>query len=234
MLHHGFGCAQMWKDIYPALEKAGYCVIMYDRRGYGRSEGGPDFEDFYVSDGFNDAMRRETAAFLDFLGLDAVHLVGQCEGGVAAAWFAAAHPDRVRTVVLASTLYASPRPLPELNREAFHKSFDELDEPLRRKLMDWHGPDRARPFFEMFRVMGGAYGCGYFKLRPTLERIQAPALVLYPDRSFLFEVEQGVAMYRALPQGELAVIPSCGHNSYEQAPDDYSAAVLGFLERHGF
>jgi hypothetical protein len=30
----------------------GYRVIMYDRRGYGQSERGTDFEEFYVSDRF--------------------------------------------------------------------------------------------------------------------------------------------------------------------------------------
>ena len=34
LLHHGFGCTKMWKDIYPALVENGYRVVMYDRRGY--------------------------------------------------------------------------------------------------------------------------------------------------------------------------------------------------------
>ena len=52
LLHHGFGCVKTWEEIYPGLVDEGYRVIMYDRRGYGRSEKGPDFMDFYVSDGF--------------------------------------------------------------------------------------------------------------------------------------------------------------------------------------
>jgi len=38
LLHHGFGCTKMWKDIWPALVKAGYRVVLYDRRGYGGLE----------------------------------------------------------------------------------------------------------------------------------------------------------------------------------------------------
>jgi pimeloyl-ACP methyl ester carboxylesterase len=52
LLHHGFGSTKMWKDIYPSLVEKGYRVIMYDRRGYGQSERGTDFEEFYVSDRF--------------------------------------------------------------------------------------------------------------------------------------------------------------------------------------
>jgi hypothetical protein len=55
--------------------------------------------------------------------------------------------------------------------------------------------------------------------------------VLYPDRSILFEVEQGIHFYRHLPQGELEVIPRCGHNTYEHRPVEYVSALLGFLKR---
>jgi pimeloyl-ACP methyl ester carboxylesterase len=56
--------------------------------------------------------------------------------------------------------------------------------------------------------------------------------VLYPDRSFLFGVEQGVTFYRLLPRGELAVLPKCGHNTYDQKPEDYVREILAFLDRH--
>jgi pimeloyl-ACP methyl ester carboxylesterase len=58
--------------------------------------------------------------------------------------------------------------------------------------------------------------------------------VLYPDRSFLFDVEQGVAFFRHLVSGELAVLPKCGHNTYEYRPNEYVRQVLAFLKRHGY
>jgi pimeloyl-ACP methyl ester carboxylesterase len=64
--------------------------------------------------------------------------------------------------------------------------------------------------------------------------VSCPALVLYPDRSFLFPVEQGVSFYRHLPKGELAVLPNCGHNTYEHRPKDYVRHVLQFYRRHDF
>ncbi len=38
LLHHGFGCTRMWEDIFPALIEYGYQVVLYDRKGYGRSQ----------------------------------------------------------------------------------------------------------------------------------------------------------------------------------------------------
>jgi len=232
LLHHGFGCTRMWEEIYPPLVDRGYRVVMYDRRGYGRSDKGEDFEAFYVSDGFRAAGVRELAGLKKALGLETVHLVGQCEGGVLAVDYALDHPERVRTLSVSSTQCYSGKGMAEFNREKFPKAFRDLDPDLRKKLAEWHGSDHAERFFDMFRVLGGAYGTGVFDLRPLLPSVSCPGLVLYPDRSFLFDVEQGVAFYRLLPRGELAVLPKCGHNTYDQRPEAYAREILAFLERH--
>lgn len=232
LLHHGFGCLEMWKDIYPALVGAGYRVVLYDRRGYGRSEKGEDFMDFYVSDGFRAAAVRELEGMRKKLGLDNIHLVGQCEGGVVAVDYALDYPNRVNTVSISSTQCYCKTSMPEFNREKFPKAFGELDPDLREKFKRWHGEEHAEPFFELFRTRGGSYGTGSFDLRPLLPSIECPFFVLYPDRSALFDVEQGVSFYRHVQKGELAVLPKCGHNTYEQRPVEYTRGVLEFLERH--
>ncbi len=232
LLHHGFGCTRMWEEIYPPLVERGYRVVMYDRRGYGRSDRGEDFEAFYVSDGFRAAGVRELAGLKRALGLDAAHLVGQCEGGVLAVDYALDHPERVRTLSISSTQCYSGKGMAEFNREKFPKAFHELDPGLQKKLGEWHGADHAERFFDMFRTLGGAYGTGVFDLRPLLPSVSCPGLVLYPDRSFLFDVEQGVTFYRLLPRGELAVLPKCGHNTYDQKPEAYVREILAFLDRH--
>jgi pimeloyl-ACP methyl ester carboxylesterase len=234
LLHHGFGCTKIWKDIYPGLVEEGYRVILYDRRGYGQSEAGPDFQEFYVSDRFRPESVKELSALTEALQLEEFHIIGQCEGGVVAVDFAAAHPDPVKSVITSSTQCFSDMTMEKLNPIKFPKAFQELGPDLRAKLMDWHGPENAEPFFNQFRKFGGAYGKDVFDLRPVLPSVTCPALVLYPDRSFIFDVEQGVAFYRHLPKGELAVLPSCGHNTYEHRPADYVRNVLAFYGRHGF
>jgi len=230
LLHHGIGCTKIWKDIYPALVDKGYRILMYDRRGYGQSEKGSGFTDFYVSDRFRPESVEELARLIDFVGMGRVHLIGQCEGGVVAADFAAKYPDQVKSMVISSTQCFSHMKMVEKNALMFPKPFRELDPELKAKLVEWHG-EAAEAFFDQFRQFGGAYGTDLFDLRPVLSSIQCPTLVLYPDRSSLFEVEQGVAMYRSLPGGELAVLPGCGHNTYQYRPDDYVQISLRFIER---
>jgi len=228
-LHHGFGCSKMWKEIYPSFLELGYRVVIYDRRGYGLSDPGSDFFTFYVSPSFRAQSVQELFRLRDALGLDIFHLVGQCEGGVVAIDYATACPTHVRSVTTSSTQCFSNVTMREFNAEKFQKSFRELDPQLQKKLFDWHGDQRAERFFEQFRTEGGAYGSDIFDLRPVLPYVHCPALVLFPDRSFLFEVEQGVNFYRHLKKGELAVLPRCGHNTYEQKPKEYVAIVSDFL-----
>jgi len=230
-LHHGFGCTKMWKEIYPAFVERGFQVLMYDRRGYGRSEEGRGFMDFYVSDRFRTESVEEMHGLVGAMDIKRFHIVGQCEGGVVGADYAAQHPDQVESMVISSTQCFSHVPMVEKNRSDFPMAFAELELELRQKMTEWHG-ERAEALFDQFRRFGGAYGRAMFDLRPVLSAVLCPTLVLYPDRSSIFEVEQGVAMYRSLPKGELAVLPKCGHNTYQYRPDEYVRMALDFFARH--
>ncbi len=141
------------------------------------------------------------AEFKAQLGIGPCHLVGQCEGGVVAADYAAKYPVQVRSLVTSSTQCFSEVPMTELNAIKFTKAFSELDPELRAKFLDWHGEKNAEASFNQFRLYGGAYGKDYFDLRNTLRSVTCPSLVIYPDRSFIFDVEQGVAFYKHLPYG---------------------------------
>jgi pimeloyl-ACP methyl ester carboxylesterase len=135
--------------------------------------------------------------------------------------------------VISSTLCYSTVNMSEFNAAKFTKSFQELDPDLQTKLTSWHG-QRTERFFNQFRQFGGAYGKFFFDLRPSIGLVNCPTLVLYPDRSILFEVEQGIAFYRHLPKGELAVLPNCGHNTYDEQPEHYASHVIDFLARHRY
>lgn len=231
LLHHGFSSGRMWDGIYPGLVGAGYKVVLYDRRGYGQSEPGNDFEEFYVSDRYCPESVEELAALCDRLDIRSFNIVGQCEGGVVGVYYAERFPGQVRALAISSTMCSSSSPLTEFNKASFPTPFHELEPAIRDSLLRWHGPDRAEPLYELARVRGGAYGCGMFDLRPRLAQVSCPTLVLYPDRSSLFGVEQAVAFYRHLPDGELAVLPRCGHNTYQHYPKEYVRHVLSFLDR---
>lgn len=230
LLHHGFGSSAIWNSIYPRFVETGYKVVMYDRRGFGKSERGSDFVEFYESDRYRMDSMRELRAVKEFLGIGPCHLVGQCEGGVVGIDYAVKYSSDVKTLTIASTQCYSEVTMAELNARKFKSRFADLEPQIRAKMEYWHGDYRAVNY-EQFAKYGGEYGVEIFDLRPILPFVRCPTLVLYPDRSAIFDVEQAVAFYRHLPRGELAVFPRCGHNTYEQRPEEYIRTVLDFLRR---
>jgi pimeloyl-ACP methyl ester carboxylesterase len=229
-MHHGFGCTKIWNKIVPRFAAEGYRVVMYDRRGYGRSDGGDDFFEFYESDRYRPESVEELRLVKERLGIESCHLVGQCEGGVVGIDYAVKYPQEVKTLTVASTQCYSEVPMTDLNVMRLVNTFAELEPMLQTKMVDWHG-QAAEIKYNQFAKYGGAYGIDHFDLRPILPMVACPTLVLYPDRSSIFDVEQSIDFYRHLPKGELAVFPKCGHNTYEQRPEEYIRTILDFMKR---
>jgi pimeloyl-ACP methyl ester carboxylesterase len=230
LMHHGFGCGKIWKAIYPHLVVQGFRVVIYDRRGFGQSESGDDFPGFYESDRYRQESVEELRIIKESLGIKECHLVGQCEGGVVGIDYSIKYPLEVKTLTVASTQCCSEVPMIELNAMKFVEKYANLEPAIQTKMVEWHG-ENAEIRYDQFARYGGAYGMNYFDLQPILPLVVCPTLVLYPDRSSIFDVEQAVAFYRHLSKGELAVFPKCGHNTYEQRPEDYIRTVLDFIMR---
>jgi pimeloyl-ACP methyl ester carboxylesterase len=91
-LHEGVTDSRAWKPFAAALAPACH-VVLFDRRGYGRSErwDGP-----YAP--ANDVVR-----VLDAAGLERASLVGGSMGGMTALTAALEHPDRVEKVVVSAS-----------------------------------------------------------------------------------------------------------------------------------
>ncbi|HSO20233.1 MAG TPA: alpha/beta hydrolase [Desulfosarcina sp.] len=233
LLHNGFSCAMMWEAIAPMLAADGFRVLAYDRRGFGRSDGGADFADHYVDGAYRDHSVAAMAELLAMLGIDRFHIVGQCEGGVVGVDYAVRYPGQVLTLATASTMCHSLVPMEVFNRQKLPAAFDDLAPDLQAKYNHWHGVGKGKRFYDLCARGGGCYGpSGFFDLRPAIARVAAPTLVMYPDRGYFFDVEQGLAFYRHLAEGELLVFPKCGHNIFEHYPQLYARQVAAFIRRH--
>ncbi|OGN89571.1 MAG: hypothetical protein A2158_01970 [Chloroflexi bacterium RBG_13_46_14] len=237
LMHHGMGSSKMWKKLLPGFLDR-YKVILYDCRGFGQSDKGENFRDYYRSKEYIPNSVRKLSILLERLDVkDSVYILGQCEAGVTGFHYAAENSDRVKAIAISSTMCCGKTgtsQLPQPSGSKKRPSFHDAEPEFKKKLINWHGETYAPEFFSLFMEGGGAYGSGSesFDLRDTLEKVQCPALVLYPDRSSLFDVEQAVLMYRSLPAGELAVLPYCGHNTYEHQPEEYQRIILSFFARH--
>lgn len=240
LVHHGTGSTKMWEHLLPGFVDR-YKVILYDRKGYGRSDK-EGFPEYYLSDQYTDSSVKELSLFLEHLNIkDKLYILGQCEGGVIVVHFAARYPDLVKAIAISSTNCCSnagtfrPARPPQPSDSKVPRTWENASPSYRETLVRWQGEAYAPVLYSLFVQNGGAYWAGPkpYDLRDALKNVQCPALVLFPDRSHLFDVEQGVLTYHALPQGELAVLPKSGHSVWLTQPDEYQRTVLSFFARHG-
>ena len=129
VLVHGLGYDRFGWGPLPGLLAQDFTVVTFDNRGVGDSDvpDGP----YAVAQ-----MAADTVAVLDAAGIDTTHVFGVSLGGYIAEELALTYPERVRTLVLASTAPGGPRshPMPAAGLEAFGR-FPTMEREAGLRLM---------------------------------------------------------------------------------------------------
>ena len=230
VLCHGLGGnhAIWWRQIDTLA--AHHEVISWDQRGFGNSTArsgdiGPP------------AARRDLEAILDHLQVEQVNLIGQSMGGWTVLGYAQAHPKRVRSLVLSTTLAGAPR-----------SNVDKLvsAEPDRDRMNRREHPALSAGFCRDQPDLGVLYNqISSFGTRPDpatmlramaedrldllpLEALEVPVLILMASQDALCPPAAMGSVAARLPKARLQVIEG-GHSAYYEAPQVWNEAVLAFL-----
>src|SRR5919106_4449827 len=97
LLHANTGNADGWQYNIPGFVEAGYRVIAFDRRGWGRSTANPD------TGSQPGTIADDLHALIEYLKIERFHLVGVAGGGFAAYDYVLWHPERLRSLVVAAS-----------------------------------------------------------------------------------------------------------------------------------
>ena len=221
LLHGGAGGIADLSALRDQLQ-AGRRIIAPDQRAHGRS---PDLGELTYA-----AMAGDTAALLDELGVRSADLVGWSDGGVIALMVARDRPDLVRRVaaISANVSWAPPAPaaMEESSLEwARTATADQFELPLGRAELPgaveaW--PGVVKRLTAMWLADPG------IDLR-DLSRLTRRVLILAGDHD-LVRTEHSVAMFEALPDGGLAIVPGAGHQVPQTHPAEVAAIVVRFLD----
>ncbi len=226
-----------------------YRVIVYDRRGTGRSSS-PD-GDWSAADLANDL-----AGLLDALGIERAIVGGSSLGGVITAQFAVDHPGRALALVIAHTVPY----LDEAGRAWLEQQVGDASagrpviarQPADRG--DAEGPPTTDPAFaasplgRMIATTGTGLGrtprdvaraiavLRDWDQRPRkaeLAKIREPALVIVGEREPRSTIEGSREWASWIPGAEFVVLPGAHHAAPREAAPAWNAAVQDFLDRHG-
>jgi len=236
VLLHPLGAdGRMWHEAAAALE-GGYRLVIYDRRGAGRSPrvARPQTLDHEVAD---------LASLLDAAGVDRAIPVGAAMGAVVAAAFAARYPERVPALVLAAcALRVADGRVGAVIRKRAEKvlAAGSLDPVLPGAVeAAFNGlprDARYRAFLAMVAAndpasyanqLLGSIGHDLTALLPT---IAGPALVLAGRLDLGWGPAACRPVFEALANASFVVVEKAAHFIPYQAPRAFAHLVEGFLE----
>jgi non-heme chloroperoxidase len=249
ILIHGWPLTgESWVDQVDALQAAGYRVITYDRRGFGRSDK-PLVG--YTSESLSDDL----SAVLEALDLRDVTLVGFSMGGGEVASYCARYGvARLRSAVFASSvtpymLHTKDNPEGPLsvkqaaqmaaslttNKDAFYDGFvtEFFSAAGELKVSD----DQRKAALDMCQQAGraAALAClgtlGHTDLREDLAKVSVPSLVIHGDGDQTVPFEgSGKRTHEALAGSRLHVIAGGPHGINVSHADEFNEVLLKFLD----
>jgi pimeloyl-ACP methyl ester carboxylesterase len=231
LCHPASQSSQIWLYQQPVFAKAGYRVIAYSRRGVYRSERGPDGEPGTTT---SDLLN-----LFDRLGIERAHVLGAAAGGITALGFGVAHPKRVRSLVLAGTIFS---PAEQEWRDMYARlglaavrpvvstEFLELGPTYRATCPQ--GVARFAALEHEAKVNGVfAQPTGAAVTWPALAQTRVPTLLLTGEADLYAPPPLQNLIAKYLPVRELATLREVGHAPYWEAPDAFNKLVLDFLAR---
>lgn len=213
LLHGGLGATEdMDTYILPAVEDSHH-VFGYDRSAQGRTADRPGSLHF-------DFQTAEAISYLEDVVKEPAHLIGWSDGGIIALMIAIARPDLVKSIVAVGANYHFEHtggPIPE-----WQISDEDRVEHAERS------PDAPEALDVKVARMRNIWNSEPTLTREELGKIQCPTLILAGDDE-QFKIADTAAMYEAIPQGRLAIIPGTSHYVIKEKPELTQAIIKDFL-----
>ena len=250
VLIHGWPLsAESWSEQIAPLTEAGYRVVAYDRRGFGRSDKPSKGYDY-------DTLADDLDSVLSELDLADATLVGFSMGGGEVARYISRHgQDRLRSVVFAAAvppylLQSDDNPDGPLTEEAatemtaglksdrttffdgftraFFSAGGELkvtEEQRQEAIVMCHQSDQKA-------ALGCMEAFGTTDFRDDLTKITVPTLVVHGDSDATVPFEgSGKRTHEAIAGSELVVVPDAPHGFNVSHADEFNRALLAFLQK---
>ncbi len=226
-----------------------YRVLVYDRRGTGRSSS-PD-GDWSAAD-----LADDLAHFLDALAIERAIVGGSSLGGVITAQFAVDHPERALALIIGHTVpYLDDAGRAWLEQQvADARAGRPVIARQPAESSDRVGPPTTDPAFAASPLgrMIATTGTGLGRTREDvaraiavlrdwdqrprkadLARIRVPTLVIVGEREPRATIEGSREWASWIPGAEFVVLPAAHHAAPREAAPAWNAAVQSFLDRHG-
>ena len=228
-----------WGANIEPLAALGFSVYAYDQPGYGYTDVPTDHSlEFRV---------RHAQAFIDALGLDRYHVMGNSQGSYIAARIALDDPKVDRLVLVSSGTLApegseAAKQLSREHAEAIGAYEPGLDNMRKLSLGTIYHPELVTDEFVQLRYemsIGSRFEAsqarrGAGRATPILDRLpslEPKTLILWGMHDGGAAPERGLLLLERMPGAELHVFSNSGHWVQRDEADRFHELVAGFLSR---
>lgn len=233
VLAHGRGGnAASWFQQVPAFLAAGYKVITFDHRCFGRSYCPPEhFDRAYFA--------RDLAAVLDSAGVAQAAVVCQSMGGWTGLRLAVEQPARVSALVLSNTTGGASTPAADAAIAAARQTFSEKGIASSAVAADF--PARRPDLAYLYRHIGSLnvqLTDDLHSISPAatsaaeLAGLAQPTMLITSDNDSIFPPAAIKEIAGMVPDAAFVQLADAGHSPYFETPDAFNQTVLGFLDQH--
>jgi len=188
--------------------------------------------------------------YLDAVGIDRAHFIGESLGGWAAGRLAADHPDRVLSLTLVAPggTVANPEVMNRIKTSTRNAVLsDDIDLTRQRLRLLMH--DEANATEELVAVRHAVYHRPEFAANvdnllclqelenrsqdllttEQMGRITAPTRIVWGAENPFGDIPEANAMHDAIPGSTLTIYPECGHWPQHEHAERFNKETLEFL-----
>ena len=227
LLHAAAGHSDAWTQQVPAFSDAGYRVVTFDLRGFGRSPAEGHATESSISE--------DLLALAHALRLPPFLLAGTAYGGFGALEFAVDHPEMLRGLVLSTSFGGLTDPGYAAMRAA-HVPSDLASWPTVEKELGKTyraaNPDGVARFLEMessgYKPDGARQSLREPLTLTRIAKITTPTLVIAGDEDVYAPPPVMRTLAEAIPGARFEVIACAGHSAYWEQPAAWNALILDF------
>jgi pimeloyl-ACP methyl ester carboxylesterase len=217
LIHGGLGHADIWASQVATLSQT-HKVIVADSRGHGRST---RTEQPY---GY-DLMASDYLALLDYLKIDRTAVVGWSDGGIIGIDIALHHPERLtRLFAQAANVTTDGVDPGVMTNKTFAAYIDRSGRDYKKMSKT---PDQYDAFVAQMSHMWESEPAW---TKEQLAKITTPTAIVAGDHDEAIKREHTEYIASAIPGAKLIILPNASHFAMLQAPDEYSQAVLDFID----
>ena len=231
LLHANTGNADSWQYNIPGFVEAGYRVIAFDRRGWGRSTANPG------TGPQPGTIAEDLHSLVEHLKIDGFHLVAVAGGGFAAYDYVLWHPERLRSLVIAASGGAiTDEAMRQLREKTTLPGFSSWPAEFREVSMGYMAtnPEGLKRWLDIHHNSRQP-GAPIQPQRRTityekLETIRVPTLLMPGDQDLQTPPWVMRRQLAHIPGAKFIILPEASHSINWEQPEAFNHNVLEFID----